>query len=291
MSTSAEIEKLRDLLDVAETNQLDLLERRILELEQEIQRMTKDTEFRSSYIAEVLPAAVDKRGGTNRTLSKSLQPHVVESIGRSARTEPDNMAAALYPVLGPAIRKMVASYFTFESKTASRPEQVFLIEPDSGRVVRHVSMEHLTDSSSGGSDESDVISGMLEAIRSFVQDSFDAADHDGMRELSVGEITIMVEWGPAAILACVVRGVGTEDYRTAIRQSLETIHTQFAEELASYEGDPETMTATEPMLISLLTYEAENRGPEPTSSSPWRIVWIAMVLIAAAVVTFTLIGR
>ncbi len=290
MTASAEIEELRDLLDVVERRKLDLLELRIRELEQEVEQLTKDKGFRTEFVADILPSAISQRGEADRFFTTSVQPHVVESISLSSRNQPDDMAAALYPVLGPAIRKMVASYFTLDrSKATFTPEQVFLIEPDSGLVVRHISAGP-SDGSADETGEADVISGMLEAIRSFVQDSFEADSHDGMRELSVGDITVMVEWGPAAILACVVRGIGTEEYRTVIQETLQTVHGEFGKELAAYEGDPESMAPVEPALMSLLQYESDPKKSKPADSSNLNAVWGTIALVAFVCFVLFLIG-
>lgn len=293
MATSTEIEELRGLLDVVERRTFDQLEQRIRTLEQELERFTHDKQFRTDVVADVLPLAVHQRGEADRAFTKSVQPHVVESIGLSSRNEPDAMAAALYPVLGPAIRKMVASYFTLDrsSKTSFTPEHVFLIVPDSGLVVQHVTTDVSDTSASDVSGEADVISGMLEAIRSFVQDSFDVDNHDGMRELAVGDITVMVEWGPAAIVACVVRGIGSDDYRTAIQQTLQNIHGSFAEELANYDGDPESMAALQPTLESLLDNELAAHRSKPADSSNPNMVWVIIVIFVSLCLILFLIGN
>jgi len=279
MTASTEIEELRELLHIVEREQIDLLEFRIHQLEQEIQRLTQNQQFKTEFVADVLPEAIGQRGETDKTFTTSVKPHVVQAINLLSRNDPDEMASALYPVLGPAIRKMVANYFTLDRPTSTfTPEQVFLIEPGSGLVVRHVSTDTPLDSSVDTSGEVDVISGMLEAIRSFVQDSFDVDDHDGMRELTVGDITVMVEWGPTAILACVTRGVGSNNYRTVVQQTLEKIHSEFGNELENYQGDTETTTNLEPALKSLLEYDPVQRRTRPHVSSRPTSIWFVLVI-------------
>ena len=51
-----------------------------------------------------------------------------------------------------------------------------------------------------------MVSGMLTAIRDFVQDSFRVADSESLEALKVGELSVWIEQGPRAIIAAVLRG-------------------------------------------------------------------------------------
>ena len=51
-----------------------------------------------------------------------------------------------------------------------------------------------------------MVSGMLTAIRDFVQDSFGGKESEGLDAFQVGQFTIWVEQGPLAVLAGVIRG-------------------------------------------------------------------------------------
>ncbi len=122
-----------------------------------------------------------------------------------------------------------------------------------------------------------MVSGMLTAIRDFVQDSFHVADADSLEALKVGELSVWIEAGPHAILAAVIRGTAPRDFRTPLQDAIETIHLEFGETLESFNGDASTLDAgAGPSLEALLQtqYRAEERRPRTLST------WILLGVIA-----------
>src|SRR5262245_50811213 len=168
---------------------------------------------------------------------RALTPPVERAITASVRKNPGPLADALFPVMGPAIRKAVNAALagmvdglnrTLEHSLSWRSlawrvealrtgrsfgevmlahtlvyrvEQLFLIESTSGLLLQHLAPG--TD----GVRDADMVSGMLTAIRDFVKDSFGVAGDDALEGLKVGELSIWIEQGPRAVLAGVVRGV------------------------------------------------------------------------------------
>jgi len=243
--------------------QVTLLERKLTE-----QQVTDET------VAEVLPAAVQKSADASPELGTSLVAPVTQSIHRSSRDDTDAMAEALFPVLGRATRMMLSELFSDGSSSNGKSftvDELYLIERESG-----IPMASLV-SSADKAEDADVVSGMLEGIRSFVQDSFDADDMDGMRELQVGEVTVWVEWGPHAILAAVLRGFPTQEFRFEMQRMLEALHTDFDEELANYNGDPESLGDLEPRLTGLRDTAP---APKKAASSKWLRGLLVLVLFA-----------
>ena len=51
-----------------------------------------------------------------------------------------------------------------------------------------------------------MVSGMLTAIQDFVQYSFDPQSEQALNTIHVGDLTVIIEQGPLAVLAGVVRG-------------------------------------------------------------------------------------
>ena len=112
-----------------------------------------------------------------------------------------------------------------------RVEQVFLIHAETGLLLAHAASPDLKVT------DADLISGMLTAIQDFVGDSFAPTEAGGaLRTFSVGEVTVMVERGPQAALAAVVRGQAPETLLPRLQDTLETVHLQFPG-LAEYNGD------------------------------------------------------
>jgi len=97
-----------------------------------------------------------------------------------------------------------------------------------------------------------MVSGMLSAIQSFVKDAFDTEEFDGLNTLSLGDVSVWIEWAPEAVLAAVVRGVPPKNLRDALQILLENIHSRYTQELSAYEGDASPFDALEPELYLFL---------------------------------------
>lgn len=259
--------ELRDLLGASDKTEVAELEARVRELEAVVDSWRRQSE-RLETIAADLPSALVRADATGSEMSAALRPQVVDAVHVSSRTDPDKLAEALFPIMGKAVRMIIANMFNPQSSNKGfEVDEVFLIERLSG-----LPMLHVPRSPEAGTN-SDVVAGMLEAIRSFVQDSFNATDFDGMRELSVGDVSVLVEWGPQAMLAVVVRGFPPDTLRIRMQEILEGVHSEHAEIIDAFEGDPLTL---EPARQSLegLAIEGEEKNSKQT---------LILLLIAAAV--------
>ena len=205
-----------ELLRAEHAGQLAELHERIADLESAIYDRGRRTEL----VSEVLPDAVSTQR-KSPLFQPALKPEVEQSILLSSRDDSTVLAEALYPVIGPAVRRMVAAMFTIDRRNAGQTfliEQMLLIERQTGLVVAASATEQEM------LEDADVISGMIDAIRRFVQDAFDADDHDGLRDLRVGDTSVLVEWGPQLVLASVVRGVPDEKFSDRSAELLEHLH-------------------------------------------------------------------
>lgn len=254
------LDELRGILWGSHQNELARLQGEVENLHERIafleSKLVERTD-RAGAIGEVLPAAFDQVGPSNEALSVAMKASSVRAIHHSARDESDELAIALYPVLGPAVRKMIANLLSFGPPDGGTfaVEQVLLIERESGLLLAATAID-------GRTEEADIVSGMLDAIRLFVQDAFHTPEHDGLQDLRVGNISVLVEWGPRAVLASVVRGVPDEEYRLRAAELLETLHRNFEGELSGNSGIAESLNGAVPMLHDLRTSQepARERG-------------------------------
>lgn len=257
------------------------LEQRILDLEQRLtasESRQKDQEFQIQRQSENLPHAIARAHQRNSGLSDALEPEIAVGVQRVFKNDIDAMAEALYPVLGPAVRRMVASLFEVNKKDSKNPflvEQLFLIQRDSSLVIEHRIVEN------AASQDADMVSGMLDAIRSFVADAFHVRDFDAMNALTIGDITVWIEWGPKALLAVVVRGIAPDALREKYTEQLHRIHLEHASLLDSFDGDSAAVEAVGPVL----EFEVSKTGTTPKTESSARWLWAA----TAAVFLCTLI--
>ena len=235
-------------------------------------------------VAAVLPQALQLRA-LDAELARALAPPVEDAITASIQRNPKPLADALFPVMGPAIRKAVAASLagmvesfnrTLEHSLSWRSltwrvealrtgrsfgevvllhtllfrvEQVFLIDRTSGLLLQHV------QAGVAGVQDADMVSGMLTAIRDFVGDSFTVADKSSLDAFQVGDLTVWIEQGPRAIIAAVIRGTPPQALRASLQEALETIHLQLADAFDAFQGDASPFEAARPELDACLRAE------------------------------------
>ena len=301
-----ELSELRDLLFGGERRQLEELRRRLDTLE-----------ITPEELAEKLPQAIAQRSARDDQLAIAMAPTVETAISESVRRNPHEIATAIFPVLGPAIRKAIAETMAGLVNTINRAidhslsprgirwrieswrtgvpfaqivirhalvyrvEQVFLVHADTGLLLAHVPEE---------TANADLITGMLTAIADFVNDSFETRHTGELRAFAVGDLTVLVEAGPQAYIAAVVRGQPPESLPVKLQSTLETIHLHWSNALAAFEGDSAPFATTPPLLDDcvetvLSTDNANARGFR-------RYAWvIPLLLFVVAVEWFGTSGR
>src|SRR5262245_24231172 len=253
----------------------------------QIQERLDDPQARAEDVSRVLPEAIALRSGRDRDLTDSLLPAVEEAIGVSVRRHPEVLVDGLFPVMGPAIRKSIANTLAevlgslsqtlavgfsrqglkwrVEAWRTGKPfaqvvllrtllyrvEQVFLIHRETGLLLGHVT--------AGKADVQDasMVSGMLTAIRDFVQDSFGSAREGGFAAFRVGELAVWVEQGPHAVLAAVIRGNPPMELRTVFVEAIEKIHRDRARDLEEFSGDAAPFQKSRDVLEACLKFQKQ----------------------------------
>ena len=297
---------LRELLVGPERQQLDELADRVEQV-----AITPQT------LADQLPEAIALRASRDQQLGRALAPTVETALRESIRRNPRDIATAIFPVLGPAIRKAIAETMAglvrsinsavehslsvqgikwrieawrtgeryadvvIKHALVYRVEQVFLIHAETGLLLAHVTAPGLDV------PDADLISGMLTAIQDFVLDSFRPAEGGTLSTFTVGEHTVHVEAGPCALIAAVVRGQCPESVPQRLQGTLEQIHLEYASALADFEGDPVPFGSTVPLLEeNLETVLSTDRAAEraPLRWLRWALPLAAIVLVTAGFV-------
>ena len=295
-----ELSELRDLLFGAERRQLDELRRRL------------DTaELTPDELAEKLPQAIVQRTARDRQLAIALAPTVENAIKESVRRNPRELATAIFPVLGPAIRKAIAETMAGLVNTINRaiehslsPQGIrWRIEslrtgvPFAQIVMRHAlvyRVEHvllvhaetgllLADAPDGSLGDADLISSMLTAIGDFVNDSLEPKKTGELRAFAAGDVTVLVETGPRANIAAVVRGTPPDSLPARLQSTLETIHLQWCDPLTSFDGDAAAFTTTRPLLEDCIETVLATDRRAKADGRRW-VAWaIAVLLIFAGI--------
>jgi hypothetical protein len=222
----------------------------------EVHERLHDPQRQVEEVSRVLPDAIAVRTRQDEDLTSALAPTVSAALEYSVRKNPQPLADAIFPIMGPAIRKAIASALSgmaqtfnqtlahsmsarglawrWEAVRTGRPfsevvllhtllfrvEQVFLIHQETGLLLRHVS------AANADVQDADMVSGMLTAIQDFVRDSFATRAGEKLETLQVGELNVWIEQGPDAILAGVIRGNAPQQLREVFQETLEKIHLQ-----------------------------------------------------------------
>lgn len=202
-------QELRDLLVTPEQDRLRDIERRLA-----------SPELHVAEVARVLPEAITRRSATDEGLGVALAPVVGKAIGASVRQDPQPLIDAIFPVMGPAIRRaisnalseLVQSINTTLEHTVSlrglawrveamrtgrsfgevvlsrsllyRVEQLFLIHRESGLLIEHRTapgVEALAP---------DMVASMMTALGDFARDSFHVSQQQGLDSVALGDLTV-----------------------------------------------------------------------------------------------------
>ena len=297
---------LRRLLVGPEQNRLE-----------ELATELRDRHISAADLAEHLPEAIVLRGKRDRQIGRALGPTVEMALRESIRRNPREIATAIFPILGPAIRKSIAETMSALVRSINsavehslsprgikwrieswrtgvpypqvvikhaliyRVEQAFLIHAESGLLIAHATAPGLKV------PDADLISGMLTAIQDFVRDSFRPGAGATLRTFSVGDHTVQVEVGPRALLALIIQGEAPETVLRKQQDTLEMIHLQFARPLADFSGDSAPFQSAHSLLEDCLetVVDTETQRPDNLFWLRWAIpaglVALTIVVLAA----------
>jgi len=274
--------QLRTLLLAPEQTQLDELRERL-----------DNRAVQPRDVSQVLPEAFAIRGAGDQQMSTVLAPYVENGFVSTVRKSPQAIVDAIAPIMGPAIRQAIARalqsmtealnhsldeslslrglQWRLEAWRTGRPfaevvllhrlryrvDQVFLIHRETGLSLHHAAADGVVV------QDEHVLSGMLTAIQSYVQDSFGASQDQALNQFQVGDWTVWIEQGSRAYLAGVIRGTPPASLREKFRDALDRIHAEQADELASFDGDTAPFQVLRPHLEDCL--QAHYESPQPPS--------------------------
>ncbi len=288
-----DLDKIKDILFGNEKKALDSLVRRL-----------EAPESRTADVADVLPDAVTRSYNTDERLGKALSQPLEYTLSEAIRREPKKFADALFPVMGPAIRKAISeaikstlqtintaieekswvnqykawragvplAQYVFQRSVVYRIDEVYLVDPESGRLVSYL---HHPDA---GVKDEDAVSAMLTAIQDFVRDSFAHGAGGGLDSVVIDEFTVLISQGPHAMLACVVRGAPPSELKVELNSINERIHLRHSEALSDFDGVAGSIPGLDAELQDLLRVQKTRQAAErPIISWPVRIVMLILL--------------
>ena len=289
--------ELRELLTGHLQAQLDRLPKRL-----------DNEKLSAEDVSRVLPEAISLRSSRDKKIQITLEPITEKAIQSSIKRDRRVLVDALFPVMGPAIRKAIASTiqgmiqsfnqilehsvsiqglkWRWEALRTQKTfpevvllhtlvyqvEQVFLIHNETGLILQHV------EGKTAVSQDPDLVSGMLTAIKDFVQDSFGGAKDEALDTLRVGDRSVWIEHGSHAILAAVVRGNPPIDLQITLRDALAEIHFKQSEEMKKFDGDATPFEEIRYILDDCLKAQFKQERKKK-SYLPWIIIIVAAFLV------------
>jgi len=304
---NADLEHLRKLL--LGTEYQDLLH---------LQREFSSHSSSSEKISQVISEAIAMRSAQDDSVSQALVPSVEDAIRSSAKRDPKRLANALFPVMGPAIREAVSDAINgmmqqvnqlMENSFSARSikwridafrtkrsfaevmlsetfvyqvEQVFLIHRESSLLI-----SHLTSANAIVKDP-DMVSSMLTVVTDFVKDSFVVDKQQNVKSIKFGQLNLLFEAGPHAIVVAAVRGLIPVELQVRIREQVEELHRQFGSQLEAYKGDAGQFPDTYEQLNRCLLSEkkdGDSTNAQATTNAgdenkvPWGMIAVACLLV------------
>jgi len=296
-----DLDQLKELLFGAEKEALDSIAERV-----------GRREVRTVDVADILPEAIHQSHKKDSELVESLTEPVGECLQKAFRDEPEVYGDALYPVMGPAIRKSIMhalrtfsqqineavehsvspkglkwrwqasragvpfGEYILQRTLRYRVEQAYLISRENGLLVGHVHHE------ASKIKDSDAVSAMFTAIQDFVKESFSPDRTGRLESADMGEFTLWAVHGPHALLVCVIRGVPPKSLRADLSAVLERIHFRYGDAIRQYKGDTSSIPDVESELERCLRFEAREEQKETRKRPPTSIIVILLLLVVAA---------
>ncbi len=247
----------------------------------------------------------------DNAISQTLGPEMGKAIKAQIELERDAMVDALYPVIGSTISKYMVEVvqainskventlspegikrkirakiqgvseaeLIFQESVGCQVQAVFLIAKDSGVVIQEVQL---------GEQQlnSDMIAGMLTAIRSFANDCI--ASGSELDAIDYGDWQIPIEVAGYCYLAVVLKGEPTKGFRSKIRQILGDIVLKHGKAIKQYEGDMATIPLEiKSMLEQLIEVETE----QPAKSSfPSTLLWLLAFILGLILIPWGIVN-
>jgi outer membrane protein OmpA-like peptidoglycan-associated protein len=268
---------------------------------QEIQRSPKSI---ANAIAPEIGLALQEQIRLDQSsITGTLGPHMGEAIKNQILVERDAMVDALYPVIGNTISKYMGevvksinekvestlSFQGFSRKIRARlqgvseaelifkesvgfsVQAVLLIHKASGLVIRNL------QSSPDFRLEADMWSGMLTAIRSFVNECVAQSERvSELHEIQYDGSKIILEVGGYCYLAVVIKGEPSKSFIRQVRATLGQIILKYGTAIAAYDGEPEKIPPTLDVLLEALT---DRKPKEKRLKVPISLFFLVSVIL------------
>ncbi len=240
MPESNKLRQLKELLLHEDRDEIALLQKKIKQLEDIIEKQEQ--------LASRIDPIIDKKlAQYTKDIPEKLGPTITESLKNEIANSKDAVVDALFPIIGKMIKKYIQQEFKilsdkinaqlqksfsfknwtrkFKSKVSGIDEEnliiqelakteiheIFIIEKNSGILIANFSKAKTIDK--------DVLSAMLTAIKSFVEDAFKTGN-DSLESIEYGLYNIHIQNFNSYYFAVVAHGVFDSAYKGKLEYEL-----------------------------------------------------------------------
>lgn len=268
-------------------------------------RVQQDKSSMGNALAGALPIAIAEQISANsEEVAEAMAPAMGEAIQKQIELEQDKIVDALYPVIGNTIAKYMGetiqainaqientlsvegvkrkiraklqgvseAELIVKESISFTPQAIFLIHKTSGLVICDI------QPSDSERLESDMIAGMLTAIRSFANDCMaQSGNFSELDEIDYGNFKILLEVAGYCYLAIIVKGETPKKFISQVRQTLSQIIKSYGKSIEQFEGDLETIPTEINQLLATLTEFKHQKEEDKSSISPLLILSLSIL--------------
>jgi outer membrane protein OmpA-like peptidoglycan-associated protein len=242
------------------------------------------------------------------SIAQALAPEMGKAITAQIKLERDSMVDALYPVIGSTIARYMAeaiktinekvsnaiSVEGFQRKIRSKVQGVseaelilqesvpftvqaaFLIHKASGLIISEV------QNSESYQLESEMVAGMLTAIRSFVNECIvEPGEASELNQIEYGDSKIILEVAGYCYMAVAIKGEPPPLFIKKLRETVSNIILNYARVINEFNGDPGTIPESlHPWIKSLFEpLQTEKSTKPPIALAAIGVVALSLILV------------
>ncbi len=295
----------------------DLLVGEYVQRQQEDHERIEKLEAVDPYSSLAVARSLAQAAKGEPKVKRALYPVIEDALRISVDENPSMMAGILFPIIGEAVRKAVATAMqqvmdqtndllansfsaerigwrieawrngksfaevAFAHSVFYRVEHIYVIHRTSGLLLGQVTNR------ANLLQDSDMVVGMLTAIQDFVRDSFTSNKQSELDVIQVGEFKIWLQHGPIALLAAVISGQPKPALRDVLVRHTEDIHRNFGVGMAHFEATGQAIPDLEGELKEALVEEKQEQAAQKKQSYlKFKIAGVLLLAIVCAVSFF-----
>ena len=211
------------------------------------------------------------------TISKYLSETLNTLVQRmNTRIESHLSLRSLFRKLRARVTGVSEAELLLRDSLWCRVDAAFLIHKSSGLVIAQSQNPDVPPL------DSDLLSGMLTAIRSLFNESMTAGDKPReLDQIAYGDSKIVLEVAGFFYLAAVVRGDPTDSFRVKLRETVGAIVQLPGDSITHFAGDLSQIPGAVATLLQALvqgTYESADRTRR---KRPYGVLWLGALLLLA----------